>query len=433
MQYRTVSFYDEFKCIGGACEDSCCDNWEIDLDDGSLKLYMSQKGEFGKRLKKCTRVKDKQFILNGVRCPFHNDDDLCDIFIEMGEEALCQTCTNFPRHIEEFDDLKEVSLTMSCPEASRIMLSKKDKMTFICKEGNDRDYGLKEIKAVSRFAFWKRGHENKLDKPLFDKLYEARELIYDMLQDRTKPVPLRAVRILSFAKELQDCVDEVGERQYGSSKAYSEIDDIIERYRGKASYDGKDKCIDRDDDKSIDDNGDKCIDNNKEDDYATDSEYHNTRVDNFVSQILNMYDGLENIKPEWKDILSLGKQHLKSESCRRDVTEFLENYKDKEYEFEHILVYYIFNYFLGASYDHDILTKVKFAVISYLVILQLDVARWISQNKNFLYDDQVTVAHAYSKEVEHSYNNYESLQLVLSAHPILTVDNIINRLKGGLL
>lgn len=432
MNYRTVSYYNEFKCIGGACEDSCCDNWEIDLDDGSLKLYMSQKGEFGKRLKKCTRVKDKQFILNGTRCPFHNDDDLCDIFIEMGEEALCQTCTNFPRHIEEFDDLKEVSLTMSCPEASRIMLAKKDKMTFTCKEGRDSDYGLKEMKPVSRFAFWKRGHENKLDKPLFDKLYEARELIYDMLQDRTKWVPLRAACILSFAKELQDCIDNVSERDDGISEAYAGIDDIIEKYRGEVSDYGKDKCIDRDADKSKDSNEEKCINNNtnnREDEYATDSEYYNNRTDNFVSQILNMYEGLENIKPEWKDILSLGEQHLKMKSCRQDVTEFLDYYKDSEYEFEHILVYYIFNYFLGASYDHDILTKVKFAVVSYLVILHLDVARWISRDKRFFYDDQVTVAHAYSKEVEHSYNNYESLQLVLSAHPILTVDNIIDELK----
>ena len=120
---------------------------------------------------------------------------------------------------------------------------------------------------------------------------------------------------------------------------------------------------------------------------------------------------------------------MKSKSFRKDVIEFLEYYKDSEYEFENILVYYIFNYFLGASYDHDILTKSKFAVVSYLVILHLNVARWISQDKRFSYEDQVTVAHAYSKEVEHSYNNYESLQLVLSAHPILTVDNIIDELN----
>ena len=105
--------------------------------------------------------------------------------------------------------------------------------------------------------------------------------------------------------------------------------------------------------------------------------------------------------------------------------EFMSYYQEKEYEFEHILVYYIFNYFLGAAYDHDAFTKVKFAVISYLVILELDIALWLKQQKEFLYEDQVLVAHAYSKEVEHSYNNFESLQLVLSAHPILDVEHIL--------
>jgi len=374
---------------------------------------MSQKGEFGKRIRFCTRVKDKQFILNGTRCPFHNDDDLCDIYIEMGEEALCETCTNFPRHIEEFDDLKEVSLTMSCPEASRIMLAKKDKMTFTCKEGRDSDYGLKEIKAVSRFAFWKRGHVNKLDMPLFDKLYKARELIYEILQDRTKQIPIRAIYVLSFANELQECIDMAGQGNAVNAEFYANVNDIIEKYRNEA----------------IRSEIDHINYNNSVNDNLTEDAQSDDHSDNFMSQIFNMYDGLENIKPEWKDILSLGEQHLKSKSSRQDVIEFLEYYKDSEYEFEHILVYYIFNYFLGASYDHDILTKVKFAVLSYLVIMYLDVARWISQDKRFSYEDQVIVAHAYSKEVEHSYNNYESLQLVLSAHPILTVDNIINELK----
>ena len=408
MNYRTVSYYNEFKCIGGACEDSCCDNWEIDLDDGSLKFYMSQKGDFGKRLKKCTRVKDKQFILNGVRCPFHNDDDLCDIFIEMGEEALCQTCTNFPRHIEEFDDLKEVSLTMSCPEASRIMLAKKDKMTFTCKEGNDRDYGLKEMKAVSRFAFWKREHENKLDKPLFDELVEGRELIYEMLQDRSKSVLLRALYVLSFAEKLQEKIDE---------HDYNAIADLINEYRGN-----------REDIVSVKEWSVKnSIDDPLYMGHKTQCAGHPQVIWMIVN--LDIYEGLENIIPEWKDTLSAGKKHLESVYYWQNMNGFLKYYKDKEYEFEHILVYYIFSYFLGAAYDYDALTKVKFAILSYLVILELDVAKWALEDKCFTYEDQVSIAHAYSKEVEHSYDNFESLQLVLSAHPNLTTDNFCKELE----
>lgn len=425
MKYRTAQFYKEFKCIGGICEDSCCENWEIDLDDASLKKYMKQGGAFGKRLKDCTRVRDKQFILNGTRCPFLNDQNLCDIFIEMGEECLCETCTNFPRHIEEFDNLKEVSLTMSCPEASRIMLSKKEKMTFVCEEGTDEEYGLKHIEPAKSLAFWKKKHENKLDKPLFDVLFETRQLMFDILQNRQEPIAKRASLVLVLGHKIQEFID---------NKDYEGIRQTVEKYRAKMEY--------------------ADVERQKEEWKEFASQYNKrvTEKEVWLKQILNMYEGLETIKEEWTDLLSMGmdimhgRENLKSmlvaagmmkeeepgeetDSFLRNYAvsyqEFMSYYQEKEYEFEHILVYYIFNYFLGAAYDHDAFTKVKFAVISYLVILELDIALWLKQQKEFLYEDQVIVAHAYSKEVEHSYNNFESLQLVLSAHPILDVEHIL--------
>lgn len=41
---------------------------------------------------------------------------------------LCDTCRNYPRHIEEFEDLREISLSLSCPEAASILLSQKEKV-----------------------------------------------------------------------------------------------------------------------------------------------------------------------------------------------------------------------------------------------------------------------------------------------------------------
>ena len=41
---------------------------------------------------------------------------------------LCDTCRNYPRHIEEFEGLREISLSLSCPEAARILLSQKEKV-----------------------------------------------------------------------------------------------------------------------------------------------------------------------------------------------------------------------------------------------------------------------------------------------------------------
>ena len=393
MKYTTAHFYKEFHCIGGICEDSCCENWEIDLDEYSLKQYMKQGGEFGKRLKENTRVKEKQFILNGTRCPFLNDDNLCDIFIEMGEECLCQTCTNFPRHIEEFENLKEVSLTMSCPEASRIMLAKTEKMTFVTQEGTDEEYGLKHLPEKKSFAFWKKGNVNKLNKSLFLELEKVRECLFEILQNRDISIKERAATVLLFGSKVQSCIDD---------RNYSGITKLVEDYANPQKKEALRQYLQS---------------------YVGDTD----KKQQWMKQVLNMYEGLETIKPEWVVLLKESMTTMYGDVNYSNVyQEFVQDYDEKMYEFEHILVYYIFNYFLGASYDEDAYTKVKFAIVSYLVILELDIATWIKNQKQFDYDAQVFVAHAYSKEVEHSYNNFESLMLVMSAHPILDEKNILN-------
>lgn len=436
MRYRTVSYYGEFHCIGGSCEDSCCEHWEIDLDEASLKLYMKQKGEFGKRLRDCTRVRDRQFILNGTRCPFLNPDNLCDIYLEMGEESLCRTCTNFPRHIEEYDDLKEVSLTMSCPEASRIMLAKQEKMRFVCREGTDAEYGLKPEAQTHPLAFWKKGKGNRLDKPLFDALQPAREYLYSVLQDRRMGIRERASVLLMLAAEFQEWIDE---KQYGriterirtlqETGSFPEYDKaaLENRFAGSRLTEEPASGWKADSEHAADMEP-------SEKDTAADMKPLRKDVvgrEQWTKEVLNMYQGLETIREEWKKLLADGMKllyGLSEAEYRLAWQEFSAYYRQREYELEHILVYYVFQYFLGAAYDHDVLTRVKFAVVSLLVIMELDLAVWLQKGKQFTYEDQVMVAHAYSKEVEHSYDNFEALWLVLSAHPILDTDHILTAL-----
>lgn len=269
MKYRTTDYYKEFHCIGGICEDSCCENWEIDLDEASMKRYMKEKGDFGKRLKENTNVHKKQFVLNGRRCPFLNDKNLCDIFIEIGEEALCETCTNFPRHVEEFDNLKEVNLTMSCPEVSRIMLSKTHKISFTCKEGSDADYGLKHIEPVKSFAFWKRANSNKLDKQLYCVLYDVREYMFETLQNRNVPIQKRAAKVLLLGYEMQQFID---------CRDYGKIKDKLDVYKEEKNKDWMEE-------------------------YFNEHTKRSAQKEEWMRQILNMHEGLETIKEEWGTIL----------------------------------------------------------------------------------------------------------------------------------
>ena len=51
MKVMTPHYYKDFRCIAGACTDTCCAGWDVDVDKNSYKYYKTVKGAFGKRLK----------------------------------------------------------------------------------------------------------------------------------------------------------------------------------------------------------------------------------------------------------------------------------------------------------------------------------------------------------------------------------------------
>jgi lysine-N-methylase len=134
MQITKPTFYKEFSCIAGACPDTCCAGWQIMIDEKSLQKYRRFKGPFRNRLHNDIDWKEHSFCQYDKRCAFLNEDNLCDIYSEAGKDMLCDTCQKYPRHIEEFEGLREYSLSLSCPEAARIFLSHKEKITFFTRE-----------------------------------------------------------------------------------------------------------------------------------------------------------------------------------------------------------------------------------------------------------------------------------------------------------
>ena len=51
MKIVTPHYYKDFKCIAGACTDTSCAGWDVDVDDKSYRYYKTVDGNFGKRLK----------------------------------------------------------------------------------------------------------------------------------------------------------------------------------------------------------------------------------------------------------------------------------------------------------------------------------------------------------------------------------------------
>lgn len=122
MIWRYPEYCERFRCSAGECSDSCCIGWEICIDPETTRRYSSVEGEFGEKLRK--NISEGAFVLGeGERCPFLNERNLCDIYIQLGEDALCQICTDHPRYFRWFGGVKEGGVGLCCEEAAKLILS----------------------------------------------------------------------------------------------------------------------------------------------------------------------------------------------------------------------------------------------------------------------------------------------------------------------
>ena len=172
----------DFQCIAGACRHSCCIGWEIDIDSDSLRRFQSVPGELGKRLKENIEITQDGacFRLQGAeeRCPFLNRNGLCDLILELGEEALCQICTDHPRFRNFFSDRTEIGLGLCCEAAGKLLLGDEAPMRLTVLEDDG---------------------EQTAPDPFEEQVLTVRLQLFALMQDRSVPVSLRAEKLLPAA------------------------------------------------------------------------------------------------------------------------------------------------------------------------------------------------------------------------------------------
>ncbi len=129
-------YAEQFRCIAGDCEDSCCVGWTVQIDKQTFEKYqripagalrdsidanvvLSPRNEDGSEPAQYASMR----MPPSKKCPMHNADNLCQIQLEQGEGYLSQLCSTFPRQTHIIDKFEETTLTLSCPEAARIVLT----------------------------------------------------------------------------------------------------------------------------------------------------------------------------------------------------------------------------------------------------------------------------------------------------------------------
>lgn len=368
-------YYDEFTCIADRCEETCCAGWQIVIDEKALEAYKKVEGDFGQILKASIDWEEGVFYQDeNRRCAFLNNNNLCDLYTELGEESLCKTCTNYPRHIEEFENIREYTLSVSCPEVARILLSKKETVQFM----------EEEVDGEEEFE--------DFDFLLFSQLEDGRAVMEQILQNRNLPISLRAYLVWELGQKIQNYMDE--ENLFA-------VDEVFEEFEKEDTWLVYEKNLQE-------------IIADKSNIYEITKEYFSKLFE------------LEFLKEDWHvqlletESILFGQGEKAFSKLQGDFYTWLrENMSDYEIWMEQLMVYFIHTYFCGAVYNYYILSKAKLSVVSVWMIVLMLAAKWYRNDGYLDMEEVIMTVYRYSRELEHSDQNLETMDEILDEEAFL--------------
>ena len=299
------------------------------------------------------------------RCSFLNAENLCDIYKELGADALCDTCRLYPRHIEEFENLREFSLSLSCPVAAKMILQCQEPVRFL-EEEDEKEEGEEDFE--------------DFDFLLFDCLLEVREKLFSIVQNRTIPIEKRMYCVLKIAKNLQTALDEgeLFERDFISDMELY-LQEEIKEFSGGF--------------------------------------YETVQV--LRKDLLR----LEVLREEWKANLKATENLFqkgeiwymdKRERYKAEIKNTIGQEQWDIYK-EQLLMFFLYTYFCGAVYDDMIYSKGVLSVISVFWIEEITFWNWAKDERIIEEKNILETAYRYAREIEHSDENLNLLEEIFDS------------------
>ena len=356
--FRCPPYYHDFQCIASACRDSCCIGWEIDIDADTLHDYRQVSGAFGRRLMEHIALPagnsdaSAHFITDHAeRCPFLNKQNLCDIYITLGEQHLCQICTDHPRFYDWFTDGMEAGLGLCCEAAAALILA---------------PAGSPMLQSTCDDAQMEPtpDEENTWEHTIEQLLFSMRAQLFDIIQSNAvQSFDEKTDGLFRAALSMQDRYDAV--LFPGIQAAIPDAPDL-----SGISW--------------------------------TAMFWQST----FLQSLLDCYLSLEINEAVWRTQLVLLKDNLPNVLASRQA--FLSWYQSNLYEYDQLLVYFLYRHFMKARMDDAVLQKVAFALISTGIIQLLDICFWRTEH-TLPHVRQIDICKLYSKEIEYNEENTEKI------------------------
>ncbi|MST74486.1 YkgJ family cysteine cluster protein [Roseburia sp. MUC/MUC-530-WT-4D] len=357
MILRIPDFYEDFSCIADKCTDSCCIGWEIDIDEDTYEYYYGLEGELGERFRKNVfTTEDGEYGLRldpRGRCPFLDEKNLCDICSAYGEVALSEVCTEYPRTTIEYGNVMQKCLGLSCVEAGRMVFEKEEPITLV------------ELQMTSAEC---DEEEDEADISWYHFLEYAQKKTFEILQDRRFTIWERMNHYLEYARKVQDVISEqdLDDPDWNTEQIDYQMVEVDQHMPAEESMDSFEQYQDR----------------------------------------IYMLEQMDILNAEWRGVKNeLAGQN--EEAYLQGMKEWLASGDCVERDYEHLLVYFNYRYLLRTIYDYNFLTRARLAVTYTRIIRDMDALRYRKQNGHYDRADRIDVVRIFSKEMEHSEENYK--------------------------
>ena len=140
MRTEYPDYYSKFHCLAEACPDTCCKEWEVDVDEDTFYYYKVQEGTIGEKLAQNLKEEgDCKYIplREDGTCPFLTGEHLCELCSALGEEGMSQTCQEYPRYYMGIGSYEQIDLSLSCMETGRLLFLRTTPIRYIRAEDEE--------------------------------------------------------------------------------------------------------------------------------------------------------------------------------------------------------------------------------------------------------------------------------------------------------
>lgn len=131
--------FSNFSCIGNACKEHCCSHWKIVFDKKTVSRYLNSDNIEVRNIASSAIEVTKQNINHWGyvkldqktgACPFLSSSNLCTVHSNLGAKALSTTCSTYPRQTRYYQNERQHTLNLSCPQVSKLLIIDPNAMSF---------------------------------------------------------------------------------------------------------------------------------------------------------------------------------------------------------------------------------------------------------------------------------------------------------------